>query len=116
MEIMNIGHADWESFQTYGDKYKMSLWVDISLQHTTPLILTRFHRFELSTAFEDSYISMIKAIRTIAYPTTPSIPIFIMRPFRGQLEEATRSVVERLRFGGDKAVFVLHFFSIATQG
>ena len=36
-----------------------------------------------------------------------SIPIFIMRPFRGQLEHATQAAVNRLRADGDKSVFWL---------
>lgn len=36
-----------------------------------------------------------------------SIPIFIMRPFRGQLEHATQGAVNRLRADGDKFVFWL---------
>jgi hypothetical protein len=35
------------------------------------------------------------------------VPIFVMRPFRGQLEGATHAVVERLRMDGDNAVFWL---------
>ena len=36
-----------------------------------------------------------------------SIPIFIMRPLRGQLEQATQNAVTKLRADGDKAVFWL---------
>ena len=36
-----------------------------------------------------------------------AIPIFIMRPFRGQLEHATQGAVNRLRADGDKSVFWL---------
>ena len=70
---------------------------------------------------------MIKGIRSLAYPQHPSIvhatrsshpafvsgvspafiPIFVMRPLRGQLEHVTQSVVGKLRAGGDKAVFWL---------
>lgn len=35
------------------------------------------------------------------------VPIFVMRPFRGQLEQATHAVVDRLRKDGDKSVFWL---------
>jgi len=35
------------------------------------------------------------------------IPIFVMRPFRGQLEQATHSVVDRLQMEGDKNLFWL---------
>lgn len=36
-----------------------------------------------------------------------TIPIFIMRPLRGQLEQATQNVVIQLRADGDKSVFWL---------
>lgn len=36
-----------------------------------------------------------------------SIPIFVMRPFRGQLEQATHAIVERLRRDGDNSIFWL---------
>lgn len=73
--------------------------------------------WEFSIAFEDTFISLIKAIRTLAYPvrisrhgdaaTNPGPAIFVMRPFRGQFEQATRSVVDRLRSEGDGRVFWL---------
>jgi hypothetical protein len=70
-------------------------------------------------------ISLIKAIRAIAYPTHPAtiemlrlgvesfaednapatIPIFVLRPFRGELEHASQNVVRRLREEGDRSVF-----------
>ncbi len=37
-------------------------------------------------------------------PQAP-IPIFVMRPFLGQLEHATQNIVNRLRKDGDKSVF-----------
>ncbi|PQE04995.1 Mpv17 PMP22 protein [Rutstroemia sp. NJR-2017a BBW] len=103
--VLNVGNADWESFQMYNEEYNMTIW-------------------ELSLLFEESYVSLIRAIRTFAYPAdspilaessqydhgshdTAAIPIFVMRPFRGQLEQATHSVVDRLRFEGDKSVFWL---------
>ncbi|CAG8949449.1 hypothetical protein HYFRA_00008309 [Hymenoscyphus fraxineus] len=100
--VMNIGNSDWESFQTYSQEYNMSIW-------------------DLSVAFENSYISLIRKIRKFAYPpysptiltadafpqTSDGVPIFVMRPLRGQLEGATHSVVERLRRDGDKSVFWL---------
>jgi hypothetical protein len=104
-QVMNIGNSDWHSFQNYNDEYNKTTW-------------------ELSVSFEETYISMIKAIRMLAYPrpsdsfidyrytrssssqrSTADVPIFIMRPFRGQLDHATYSVVERLRKDGDRAVF-----------
>ena len=69
-------------------------------------------------------MSLVKAIRQLAYPKHPSIaadpwpgsyahsrhaaiPIFIMRPLRGQFEHATQGAVDRLRTDGDKSVFWL---------
>lgn len=104
MQVMNIGNSDWDSFQTHNQQYNKTVW-------------------ELSVSFEETYIAMIKSIRTLAYPTYSTatieasryvyspqsagagIPIFIMRPFRGQLEQATHSVVDRLRKEGDKTLF-----------
>jgi hypothetical protein len=106
MQVMNIGNSDWDSFQTHNQEYNKTIW-------------------ELSVTYEETYIAMIKAIRTLAYPkystatidssryvyspqtAAAGIPIFIMRPFRGQLEQATHAVVDRLRKEGDKAVFWL---------
>lgn len=102
---MNIGNSDWDSFQTHVQEYNKTLW-------------------DLSVIFEETYVTLIKAIRNLAYPkystTTYSthdmsshrslateIPIFIMRPFRGQLEQVTHTVVSRLRKDGDKSVFWL---------
>lgn len=103
---MNIGNSDWDSFQAHTQEYNKTL-------------------SELSISFEQTYIAMIKAIRTLAYPrysTTTidssryvyspqnagaGIPIFIMRPFRGQLEQATYAVVDRLRKEGDNSLFWL---------
>jgi hypothetical protein len=103
---MNIGNSDWDSFQAHAQEYNKTL-------------------SEFSVSFEQTYIAMIKAIRTLAYPrysTTTidssryvyspqnagaGIPIFIMRPFRGQLEQTTQAVVDRLRMEGDKSLFWL---------
>jgi hypothetical protein len=103
---MNIGNSDWDSFQANDQEYDKTVW-------------------ELSVSFEETYIAMIKAIRALAYPnyatstidsnryvysprsTSVGIPIFVMRPFRGQLEQATHAVVERLRKEGDKNLFWL---------
>jgi hypothetical protein len=76
--------------------------------------------WELFERFEDTYVSLIKSIRQLAYPKHPaaisygsddtapaSVPIFIMRPFRGELEHATQAVVDRLRSEGDTFVFWL---------
>ena len=72
-------------------------------------------------------MSLIKAIRDLAYPKHPNIvqseragkpgiipsggaatiPIFVMRPLRGQLEQASQSIVAKLRADGDKSVFWL---------
>ena len=102
---MNTGNSDWESFQAHNQEYNKTVW-------------------ELSVSFEETYIAMIQAIRKLAYPkySTPTvdssryvyspqtgagIPIFIVRPFRGQLEQATHTVVDRLRRDGDKNLFWL---------
>ena len=107
-QILNLGSSDNTSFTHHESEY----------QKTT----SEMHRH-----FEDTYVSLIRAIRQLAYPKHPSvlhsertgsadliganapaaIPIFVMRPFRGQLEHATQSVVNRLRAEGDKAVFWL---------
>jgi len=90
---------------------------------------TDYHKSlrELRSTFEDTYVSLVKAIRNLAYPVHPStiesqrlgletevdanapanIPIFIMRPFNGELEHATQQTVNRLRDDGDKSVFWL---------
>ena len=105
---MNLGSSDGASFDLYASEYDRSMW-------------------DLSERFEDTYISLIRGIRQLAYPEHPtafhgeltdslhlistkapaSIPIFVMRPFRGQLEHATQGVVDRLRLDGDKLVFWL---------
>jgi hypothetical protein len=103
---MNIGNSDLGLFQTHNQQYNKTVW-------------------ELIVSFQETYIAMIKAIRTLAYPKYSTatieasryvylpqsvgagIPIFIMRPFRGQLEQASHAVVDRLRKEGDKAVFWL---------
>ena len=83
--------------------------------------------FDLSARFESTYVSLIQGIRRLAYPKHPAIlyserlgapgiippntpaaiPIFIMRPLRGQLEQSTQNVVAQLRADGDKSVFWL---------
>ena len=83
--------------------------------------------WDLAENFENTYVSLIRAIRRLAYPKHPAIlhserigssgvlppgtpatiPIFIMRPIRGQLEHATQRVVNRLRADGDNAIFWL---------
>ena len=107
-QVLHIGSSDDASFHTYKAEYNITLW-------------------QLSEKFEATYVSLVKAIRNLAYPKHPSliqsersgssgiissnapasIPIFIMRPFRGQLEQATQSAVAKLRLDGDKAVFWL---------
>ncbi|KAI9817443.1 MAG: hypothetical protein M1827_001053 [Pycnora praestabilis] len=106
--IIHVGGSDHESFTQYLPEYNRTAW-------------------DLSQRFEDTYVSLIKAIRQLAYPKHPSvahsgslgsdtyssntapasIPIFVMRPLRGQLEHATQGAVNRLRADGDKAVFWL---------
>ena len=82
---------------------------------------------DLAENFENTYVSLVKGIRRLGYPMHPAIvqserlgspgvlpkgtpaliPIFILRPFRGQLEQATQNIVAKLRFDGDKSVFWL---------
>ena len=107
-QVLNIGESDDVSFKAHASKYEKSAW-------------------DLAVRFENTYVSLVKGIRTLAYPQHPSvvhsqkpghrgyisdvapafIPIFIMRPLRGQLEHSTQNVVARLRADGDKAVFWL---------
>ena len=106
--MINLGDSDFNSFSEHASRYNKTLW-------------------DLSETFETTYVSLIKAIRGLAYPKHPSIlqsersetpgvvsgiapaaiPIFVMRPLRGQLEQATQNAVARLRADGDKAVFWL---------
>ena len=106
--MINLGDSDFNSFSEHASKYNKTLW-------------------DLSESFETTYVSLVKAIRGLAYPKHPSIlqsersgtpgvvssiapaaiPIFVMRPLRGQLEQATQNAVARLRGDGDKAVFWL---------
>ena len=105
---MNLGSSDNASFTTHEREYQKSV-------------------SGMQEQFEDTYVALITAIRQLAYPKHPSviyserigsldlvppntpsaIPIFVLRPFRGQLEHATQNVVNRLRATGDKAVFWL---------
>ena len=107
-QILNLGGADHISFDQRQPEYNVSF-------------------FDLSARFETTYFSLVKGIRRLAYPKHPTIlhserlgapglvpsntpaliPIFIMRPLRGQLEQSTQNVVARLRADGDKSVFWL---------
>ena len=107
-QVLNLGNADVTSFEQHQSDYNKTFW-------------------DLSEKFENTYVSLIKAIRGLAYPKHPaivqserssrpgifsstapaSIPIFVMRPLRGQLEQATQNAVARLRDDGDKAIFWL---------
>ncbi|KAL8946159.1 MAG: hypothetical protein Q9222_007410 [Ikaeria aurantiellina] len=106
--ILNLGNSDKTSFDLYASDYNQSAW-------------------DLAERFENTYVSLIKAIRTLAYPKHPatiisersgystyipnsvpaSIPIFVMRPLRGELEHSTQNIVTRLRTAGDKYVYWL---------
>ncbi|KAL8686216.1 MAG: hypothetical protein Q9218_007266, partial [Villophora microphyllina] len=106
--VLNLGNSDHASFDLHASEYNRTLW-------------------DLSERFENTYVSLVKAIRTLAYPKHPAtiqsersnyktyvpnsvpanIPIFIMRPLRGELEHATQNIVNRLRADGDMAVFWL---------
>lgn len=105
---MNLGASDFYSFENHLDEYNKT-------------------GGELFRSFEDTYVSLVKAVRNLAYPQHPAviemerlgleayadndapanIPIFIMRPFNGELEHATQNAVKRLRDEGDKSVFWL---------
>lgn len=107
-QVIDLGGSDKSSFDLYATDYNKTAW-------------------DLAERFENTYVSMVKAIRSLAYPKHPatiqsersaykmyvpnsvpaSIPIFIMRPLRGELEHATQNIVNRLRADGDKAVFWL---------
>ena len=107
-QVLNIGDSDDASFREHAGEYNRSMW-------------------ELNEKFENTYVSLIKGIRRLGYPKHPaivqserlgfpgvipnsapaSIPIFIMRPLRGQLELATQNIVAKLRADGDKSVFWL---------
>ncbi|KAL8938121.1 MAG: hypothetical protein Q9211_003365 [Gyalolechia sp. 1 TL-2023] len=107
-QILDLGNSDKTSFDLHASEYNQSAW-------------------DLAESFENSYVSLIKAIRTLAYPKHPatiqserssykidipntvpaSIPIFVMRPLRGELEHSTQNIVNHLRADGDKAVFWL---------
>ncbi|RDW79949.1 hypothetical protein BP6252_04587 [Coleophoma cylindrospora] len=88
--VLNLGNSDWESFEQHQGEYDN-------------LTSSAFN-----TRFEKTYISLLKAIRTLAYPSGAiDRPIFVMRPFRGQLEQSTRSVVEHMRLQGDRFIFWL---------
>lgn len=107
-QVLNLGASDHASFHDFTTDYNKTMW-------------------DLNERFESTYVSLVKAIRRLAYPKHPSIvqserlgspglvpsdipafiPIFIMRPLRGQLEQATQNVVAKLRADGDKSVFWL---------
>ncbi|KAL8723408.1 MAG: hypothetical protein Q9181_007288 [Wetmoreana brouardii] len=106
--VLNLGNSDRTSIDLHASEYNKTAW-------------------DLSERFENTYVSLVKAIRTLAYPKHPAtvqsersnyaiyvpntipadIPIFVMRPLRGELEHATQNIVNRLRADGDKAVFWL---------
>ena len=106
--VLNIGGSDDTSFKNHLSDYNKTYW-------------------DLTKGFEATYVSLVKGIRRLAYPKHPAIvqsefsrtpgiippntpaaiPIFIMRPLRGQLEQATQNTVAKLRADGDKAVFWL---------
>ncbi|KAL8704132.1 MAG: hypothetical protein Q9201_002716 [Fulgogasparrea decipioides] len=106
--VLNLGSSDKTSIDFHVSEYNKTAW-------------------DLSERFENTYVSLVKAIRTLAYPKHPAtvqsersnyaiyvpntipadIPIFVMRPLRGELEHATQNIVNRLRADGDKAVFWL---------
>ncbi|KAI9654287.1 MAG: hypothetical protein M1831_005452 [Alyxoria varia] len=106
--IFNLGASDFYSFDHHLESYN----------HTGG---------DLLRSFEETYVSLVRSVRNLAYPNHPSIiemqrlgldnplelnapatiPIFIMRPFGGELEHATQGAVNRLRNEGDKSVYWL---------
>ena len=106
--ILNMGSSDEASFEKHVSDYNKTYWA-------------------FAQRFEGTYVSLVQGIRRLAYPKHPAIaqsersgapgivppntpaaiPIFIMRPVRGELEQATQNVVAKLRADGDKAVFWL---------
>ncbi len=108
MLIFNVGGSDDLSFSNHLLDYNQTAW-------------------DLVERFEATYVSLVKGIRRLAYPKHPAIlqsehsgypgaippntpaaiPIFVLRPLRGQLEQATQNVVAKLRADGDKSVFWL---------
>lgn len=105
-QLLNLGTTDNASFTTHAAAYNTTAWA-------------------LTTAFEDTYVSLIKALRALAYPVHPAalqpssqaylddvdappiIPIFVMRPFMGAMDHATVGVVRRVREDGDVGTFWL---------
>ncbi|KAI9887888.1 MAG: hypothetical protein M1823_000276 [Watsoniomyces obsoletus] len=109
--ILNLGASDYMSYEHHASEYNQSAW-------------------DFYTRFEDSYVSLVKGIRQLAYPKHPdhlsasrsssssgygsrqkkipaAIPIFIMRPLRGEYEHGSQGAVNRLRADGDSSVFWL---------
>ncbi|KAI9890656.1 MAG: hypothetical protein M1814_003725 [Vezdaea aestivalis] len=106
--ILNLGSSDFDSFEHHQSDYNQSAW-------------------DMFKQFENSYFNFVRAIRKQAYPNHPAIieaqktgstaglsnyvppviPIFVMRPLKGQYEHATQGAVRRLREEGDKHVFWL---------
>ena len=106
--VLNVGESDDTSFKNHLFDYNKTAW-------------------DLAERFEATYVSLVKGVRRLAYPKHPAIlqselsgtpgiispntpaaiPIFIMRPLRGQLEQATQNAVAKLRADGDKSVFWL---------
>ena len=81
-------------------------------------------RGDISDRFVKAYIKFIKSLRRIQYhsphqaissqrPVTdgyaynsapPTIPVFVLRPFTGEMEQESQLVVQRLRKEGDLAI------------
>ncbi|PMD65203.1 uncharacterized protein K444DRAFT_659492 [Hyaloscypha bicolor E] len=91
--VMNIGNSDWESFQAHNKEYNKTIW-ELSAIRTLA-----YPKFSTPTVDSSRYV--------YSPQTGAGIPIFIVRPFRGQLEQATHTVVDRLRRDGDKNLFWL---------
>lgn len=114
--VLDLGTADYKSFLQSSIMYANS---HIELHDTHPNLES------ITNSFITSYVALIQQIRRVAYPLHPSardeyaldghgytynsapstLPIFVMRPLDGSLEQATLSVVEEMQKDGDKNVF-----------
>lgn len=114
--ILDLGSVDCNAFQQSSAEQGKS-HVELRATH---------HSLESFTNdFVSAYMAFIQQIRRSAYPLHPSafhgygldgdgytyssapstLPIFVLRPLDGFLEQATLSVVEQMQKTGDKSVF-----------
>ena len=98
---------------------------DASLMKGLQDISAKASMKSLTRHFEEAYVVFIQTIRQSAYPVHPAalqdytsssdgyiynsapatIPVFVVRPFAGEMEHATYKVVEMLQNEGDRSVF-----------